>query len=290
MGSISNINPMAAAVYFLAAAGISMFSMNPVILILSFSGAMTLFFIRKGTADMKSHLYYLLLFAAMAVINPFVNHNGATVLFVMNDNPVTLEALIYGLAAAGMIISVLYWFRSFTDIMTDDKLLYIFGGLSPKLALILSMALRFVPLFTKQLHKTEQAQKATGLYKNDNIADTFKGKTGIFSIIVTWGLENGIITADSMTARGYGCGKRTRFSLFRWRKWDILFLILTALLFSLSLWGIGAVEFSYYPEIVMTKTDLRGITGFVSCGALVFLPAILEIKEALRWKYLKSKI
>ena len=32
-------------------------------------------------------------------MNPFVNHNGATVLFIMNDNPITLEALIYGIFA-----------------------------------------------------------------------------------------------------------------------------------------------------------------------------------------------
>ena len=37
-------------------------------------------------------------------------------------------------------------------------------------------------------------------------------------------LENGIITADSMTARGYGIGRRSRFSLFRWRRGDALLL------------------------------------------------------------------
>ncbi len=290
MGTIGSMNPIAAAVYFLLTAGVAMFCMNPVILAFSFSGAVILFFTRKGTAEMKSHLYTLLLFLIMALINPIVNHNGVTVLFVMNHNPVTLEALLYGIAASGMIISVLYWFRSFTDIMTSDKLLYIFGGLSPKLALILSMALRFVPLFTTQFQKTEQAQKATGLYKNDNIADTFRGKTGIFSIIVTWGLENGIITADSMTARGYGTGKRTHFSLFRMKKGDIFFILITALLFILTLWGISADAVSYFPEISMPEMNFRVITGYVCYGILVFLPAILEIKEALKWKYLKSKI
>lgn len=220
MGTLNSMNPAAAAVYFLMTAGIAMFSMNPVILSLSLAGALIYFFAKGDAESAKSHLYSLLLFIIMAVINPLVNHNGGTVLFVMNDNPVTLEALIYGVAASAMIISVLYWFRSFTAIMTSDKLLYIFGRLSPKLALILSMALRFVPMFGQQIRKTEQTQKAMGLYKEDNIADTIKGKTNIFSIIITWGLENGIITADSMTARGYGCSRRSGFSLFRWRKGD----------------------------------------------------------------------
>lgn len=290
METLERINPAAAAVYFLAAAGIAMFSMNPVILTLSLTGAICFYFARCKKTNMKNHLFYLLLFIAMAIINPLVNHNGMTVLFVMNDNPITLEALVYGIAASAMIISVLYWFRSFTEIMTSDKLLYIFGRLSPKLALILSMALRFVPLFNAQFHKTEQAQKTAGLYKEDNIADTFKGKTNIFSIIVTWGLENGIITADSMTARGYGCNRRTSFSLFRWKKTDIAFMLITVILFSCSLWGTFTAEFSYYPAISASEADCRSIIGFGSYGILVFLPVILEAKEALKWKYLKSKI
>lgn len=284
------MNPAAAAVYFLMTAGIAMFSMNPVILSLSLAGSLIYFFSRGSSDSLKSHLYLLLLFIIMTVINPLVNHNGATVLFVMNDNPVTLEALIYGAFASAMIISVVYWFRSFTAIMTSDKLLYIFGRLSPKLALILSMALRFVPMFSRQIKKTEQTQKAMGLYKEDNIADTFKGKTNIFSIIITWGLENGIITADSMTARGYGCGRRSGFSVFRWRKSDTLFLIITVLLFSLTIYGLYNVTFSYYPYIKFSEHRVFAVAGYTAYGILVILPSVLEAKEALRWKYLKSKI
>ena len=290
MGTTESMNPLAAAMYFLAAAGISMFSMNPVILALSFMGAVIYYLCRHGTKNAKTHLYSLLLFAVMAVINPLVNHNGVTVLFVMNDKPVTLEALIFGIAASGMIISVLYWFKSFTEIMTSDKLLYIFGGLSPKLALVLSMALRFVPMFSEQMKKTERTQRAMGLYKDDNIVDTFKGKLNIFSIIITWGLENGIITADSMTARGYGTAKRSRYSLFGIRRGDVCFMIITAVLFSLTLYGISSAEFTYYPHIVFSAPDFKSITGYCAYGMLCLLPSILEIKEALRWKYLKSKI
>ncbi len=288
--TLDRINPAAVTAYFLMTAGIAMFSMNPVVLSLSLMGALIYFFARGSIGSTKSHLYSLLLFLLMAVINPLVNHNGATVLFIMNDNPVTLEALVYGVAASAMIISVLYWFRSFTAIMTSDKLLYIFGRLSPKLALILSMSLRFVPMFGRQIKKTEQTQKAMGLYKDDNIADTFKGKTNIFSIIITWGLENGIITADSMTARGYGCGRRSGFSVFRWRKGDTLFLVVTALLFTAAMYGLYNVSFSYYPFLSLSTPDIRAIIGYTAYGILIVFPSFLEAKEALRWKYLKSKI
>lgn len=290
MRTFESYNPIAVAVFFLLAAGIAMFSMNPVILSVSLFGALLFCFIKNGFRNPKYHLFSFLLFIVMAVINPLVNHNGGTVLFVMNDNPVTLEAFIYGVAASAMIIAVLYWFKSFTEIMTSDKLLYIFGALSPRLALVLSMALRFVPLFSRQAKKTEQAGKALGLYKEDNIIDTFKGKLGIFSIVVTWALENGIITADSMTARGYGIKRRSRYSVFDWSGKDIALLALTIILFSLTLFGISNSEITYYPYIKMPETTLINIIGYASYGLLVLIPSIIEVKEALRWKISESKI
>lgn len=283
-------NPMAVTAYFFMAAGVTMFCMNPVILSLSLLGALLSYFVQNGLKNGKQHLFFLALFVGMAFINPLVSHNGVTVLFVLNQNPVTLEAFLYGIAAAAMILSVLYWFLSFSQIMTSEKLLYIFGAFSPKLALILSMSLRYVPLFTEQTKKVNRTQKALGLYKEDNVVDSFRGGLRVFSVMVTWALENGIITADSMAARGYGSGKRSRFSLFPFRKADAVFLGVSILLFALTLVGIHHTSFSYYPAFVMPEIKGAGLIGYIAYGILVVLPTIIEAKEALKWKYLKSKI
>lgn len=290
MRSFSSYNPIVITVYFIAVVGIVMFCMNPVILSLSLLGALSLYFIRNGLRDGRTHMYSILFFIVLTVINPLVSHNGVTVLFVMNNKPVTFEAFIYGIATASMIISVLYWFRTFSEIMTSDKLLYIFGLFSPRLALILSMALRYVPLFNRQWGKVNQAQKALGIYKEDNIVDNFKGKLRIFGIMITWALENGIITADSMMARGYGIGKRSKFSEFRFYKDDIIFVLISVIMFVLSLLGIKEIKFEYYPAIKMSDLTLSGITGYLAYAVLVFIPVIIEVKEVLKWKYLRSKI
>ena len=290
MRRFADHNPAAVAVYFLCAAGVAMFTMEPVILILSCIGAIVSLGVTGLLGQWRIHLYTLALFAGMALINPFISHNGVTVLFVMNHNPVTLEALIYGVAAGGMIVTVMTWFRAFTAVMTSDKLLYIIGSLSPKLALMLSMALRYVPLFTAQVHKVSQSQKALGLYKEDNLIDRLRGGMRVFSVMVTWTLENGIITADSMTARGYGTGRRTRFSIFRWTRDDVLLLIASLLLTALTLWGIAERTFTYYPAITAMPVTARTLAGFISYGLLTLLPAIITGKEALKWHCLRSKI
>lgn len=292
MRSFENANPLALAVYFLSVSGISMFCMNPLLLFLSLTGAVLYYFVRSGRKGWKSHLWSLGLFLVLILLNPLVSHNGVTVLFVLNNNPVTLEAAFYGVAAAGMILAVLYWFRSFTEIMTSDKLLYLFGKFSPKLALVLSMGLRYVPLFTRQAQKISQTQTAVGLYKDDNLIDRFRGGLRIFDVLVTWGLENGIITADSMAARGYGIGKRSHFSVFRFRRSDIFLLISTMVLLGVTVLAIGsgAMDFTYYPAIRPAGYSHTALVGYIAYGILILIPTILEAEETIKWTFLQSKI
>ena len=291
MRSFSDGNPVAVALYFAAVAGIAMFCMHPVLLMLSLFGAILFAVVQNGTR-LKNHLGYLGLFLLLALINPIVSHNGVTVLFVVNNTPITMEAVLYGLAAAGMIVGVLYWFGSFTAIMTSDKLLYLFGKLSPRLALILSMGLRYVPLFRRQSQKIQRAQTAMGLYKEDNIADRIKGGVRVFSVMVTWGLENGIITADSMTARGYGTGKRSQLALFRFCTSDWVLLALTAVLAALTCIPIAAghMSFVFYPAVTYPPATPLTVMGWCSYGTLALLPTIMEAEERIKWKFLQSRI
>lgn len=292
MRAFSDYNPIVVAVYFGATIGIAMFCMNPILLSLSLFGAILTFCVRNARKQGRLHLTFAILFIVMVLINPIVSHNGVTVLFVLNDAPITLEALLYGIVAASMVIAVLYWFRSFTEIMTSDRLLYLFGKLSPKLALILSMGLRYVPLFSKQAKKINQSQTALGLYKEDNIVDRTRGGLRVFSVMVTWALENGIVTADSMTARGYGMGKRSHFSIFRFRKSDYVLLVASLVLCILTCTsiGVGALDFTFYPSVKLAKISPMAMTGYLSYALLILLPTCIEAEERIKWKYLKSKI
>lgn len=290
MRRFEEYHPTALAVYYLAAAGVCMFSMDPVLLALSLLGAVLSLAALGGMRPWRTHLYALALFAGMALVNPLVSHKGVTVLFVLNANPVTLEALLYGAAAGMMLLAVLYWFRGFTRVMTSEKLLHLFGGLSPRLALILSMALRYVPLFARQAAQVAQSQQAMGKYREDTLIDRFRGGLRVFSVMVTWTLENGIITADSMTARGYGMGRRSRYTIFRWRRGDVLLLCATLLQTALTVAGLADRTVTYYPAIRLSPLTLRALIGYAAYGLLTLLPALITGKEALKWHCLRSSI
>ncbi len=292
MRFFSDHNPIAVAIYYLATVLIIMFTMNPILILVSLLGAFSLFGLQNTHNCGKSHVAFLVMFLIMAIINPLFSHNGVTVLFVMNNSPITLEATLYGVCAAAMIIASIYWFRSFSIVMTSDKLLYVFSKLSPKLSLVLSMALRYVPLFTRQAKKTKDAQKALGIYNEDNVIDRSKSSVRVFSVMVSWALENGITTADSMSARGFGVCKRTNFSIFSFKKSDTLLLVSSLISAGITILSIslGALDFEFYPHVKMAPTTTVSVFGYVSYTILAFLPTFIDAKENIRWHFLRSKI
>ena len=292
MKALDTYNPITIAVYFLAVAGIAMFCMQPILLALALIGAITLCILRRDVQSARIHLGFWALFLLAALLNPLLSHNGASVLLVIGNAPITAESIFWGTTSGAAILSVLYLFCSFGAIMKSDKLLYLFGKLSPRLSLILSMALRYVSLFSKQAKKIKQAQISLGLYKDDNLLDRARGELRIFSILLSWALENGIVTANSMAARGYGTGKRTSFSIFSFTGRDALFLCTTLLLTASTAipLALGAVTFTFYPTLHLHHAGALSYLCYLSYGTLVLLPTILETEDAVKWKYLRSKI
>lgn len=292
MRAFEAFNPAAVFIYIIFTAAIPMFSMNPVILTASLVCALSFWFVRNGRGGLKSHLWFLGLFMIITLANPLLNHNGRTVLFVLNNNPVTLEACCYGAAMGCAAVSIIYWFRSFTQIMTSDKIMYVFGSVSPKTSLIISMALRYVPLFTSTAEKTRATQRALGLYSSDDTAERLRGETRVFSTVVTWALENGIVTADSMAARGYSTGRRTSFAIYRFGRQDALLSAVFAAFFALCVAGIatGATVFEYYPDISAVPLTPTAAASYAAYLILAAAPTLIDIGEGLRWKYLQSKI
>ena len=210
----------------------------------------------------------------------------------MNDNPVTLEAMIYGAVSALMLVGVLIWCKCYTAILTTDKFLYLFGKTIPKLGLILSMVFRFIPLFKLQIQKINQSQKTMGLYASPGIPDKIRGSLRVFDSLISWSMENSIDTADAMKARGYGLPGRTSFTLFRFHKRDgILLGIMGYLALSVFICFMkGAFDFFYYPYVAEIQMDGWSIVGYINVFIFMCIPGILELKEKVSWNYLKSKI
>lgn len=290
--SFSAVNPAAAAVHLLLTACITIFCTEPFLLGISLLCGIGFYLLRNGRRHAAFHIGALGMPALFALLNPLWNQHGTTVLFFINQRAYSAEALFYGIVTGLRLAAVLYWFRSFSDLMTSEKLFYLFRFLSPKLALIFSMAVRNLALFRQQMRKIQEAQRASGLYREGHLIDDVRGGLRVFSILLTWALENGIITANSMAARGYGIGKRSSFTYFRWRPADIALLLTTLLFAALSAAGIaaGALEWQFYPVCVPAARTVTYCGTLAAYLLLVSLPLIHEGTEVYTWHRLQSRI
>lgn len=293
--AFAGYHPTINFLYFALAFLCSMFFMHPFSLAISLICAFSYSVILRGKKAVRFNLLYLLpMMIVAAIINPAFNHEGATILtYLDSGNPLTLESITYGIAAAVMLASVVCWFSCYNVIMTSDKFIYLFGRVIPALSLILSMTLRFVPKFKAQIKVVSNGQKCVGRdVSNGSILQRAKHGIKILSIMITWALENAIETADSMKTRGYGLPGRTAFSIYRFDKRDKKALLIiggTGLYVLLGAF-FGEMYFRYFPSMKSAALTPFSISVFVAYFVFSISPVVIERWEDRKWKKLQSKI
>ena len=139
-GGFARCHPLVTFAYFAALVVASVFSLHPLLLGLTFCSALLYALLQRGAAALRLALLFLLPAVVLtALINPLFNHRGATVLFYLADNPMTAEAFLYGLATGVLMGGILLWFSCMGPLFRSDKVVYLFGRVSPALSLTLSL-------------------------------------------------------------------------------------------------------------------------------------------------------
>lgn len=304
--SFSMCHPLLNFFYFGVVLLFTMFNQHPVFLGISYAGAFVYGGLLNGWRKTLKQGLLLTLpgLLIIALLNPMFNHYGVTMLYYIESsgNWITLEALVYGLVLGAVMFIVIQWFSCYNTVMTSDKFIYLFGRIIPALSLVLSMALRFVPRFLRQLKVIRNGQKAMGRDVSEGtFLNRIKYGLQMLSILVTWALENAIETSDSMRSRGYGLHGRTAFSIYRFTRRDCCLGVLMTGLFSVFTVGCanGAAYAVYDPRIVMAGFDFQGYTApvkispflamltYICFGIFCFVPAFLDVYE--NWQLKKNR-
>ncbi len=290
----STYHPVVNFLFFAEVLGFSMFLLHPLCLAISLFCAVGYALCLNGKKALGFCLKGILpMMVFTAILNPMFSHEGITILtYLPSGNPLTLESILYGLAAAGMLAAVVLWFSCFNSVITSDKFVYLFGRVIPALSLVLSMALRFVPRFKAQLRVVTRAQKCIGKDPSrGGLVHRIRCAGAILSVMVTWALENGIDTADSMKSRGYGLPGRTAFSIYRFDKRDKQALIVLLFLGGTVLAGaaLEGLTWRYFPSVKWSTSPLS-LCVLAAYAALCAFPIILNRKEDRKWNALRSNI
>ncbi len=235
----------------------------------------------------KNIVFSIIIILFVSFFNMLFAHYGADVLFLIGHTEFTLEALFYGFNQGLVFSAVVMWFTALSFNSDGDRVLYIFS-FAPKLSLMFSMILGFIPRFTKKLGEIRDAQKALlGGESPQGIKNKFKSEVNILSALITYSLESSIITADSMNARGY---KKGALSVKRYKicVQDILFsvIILIAAIYLIYSKAAGNITFIFEPVIYSKSFSIGAFAVFCVAEGI---PFIAEMWEEMLWKLSNSK-
>ena len=136
-GNFWNRRPILLVCYFSSAIILTILSMHPLFLSLSFVAAVFWRIFSGGIKQLKILLWMTPMFIFIIFINPVFVHQGETILFSVFGTPITFEAILYGVCNALLLATVTIWIGLLFEVVTADKLQLLIGKSFPSNAMIL---------------------------------------------------------------------------------------------------------------------------------------------------------
>ena len=308
-------HPAVAFVYFAVMLALAMTAAQPVCALIAYGGAISYDAALRGPrAASRAAARHVPAVLVIAAANLLFSATGATELFRLGTRAFYAESLAYGACMGLVLASVLALFSNASRVLDSDKVMALFGRVAPTVGLMLSMVMRLVPQFARRgllIADVERActaarlsapsEKGLGRSSGEGFEHACAGGGGRLagflvrgqrkarsrlrqvSVLMEWGMEDSLETADAMRARGWGASpKRTTYARHRFRSFDAAALACVcalALAAALSAWALCA-RFRFYPVI----DGLAPWWAYLPYVLFAFLPLAITAKERLTWR------
>ena len=200
----------------------------------------------KLSAVFKSLKLIWLTLIFVLIINILVPHSNYTYELIRNGNFVIhLESIFQSIKIFIRIFTMILMTLILTSTTKSLDIAFAFEWfLSPlkvikfpvaNLALVMSLALRFIPLILEETQKIKKAQESRGVdFEKGNIFKRIKVFSSILVPLMTSSYETSIQMADAMEVRGFDSKeKRTRYAVRKFSYRDLLALLFLIVVCSL---------------------------------------------------------
>lgn len=287
-------HPMINLIYFVAAITCTVCFKHPIFLTIGYFCAFVYSVKLGGWKMLLLNLAFFLLAFGYAARYASYEHFGVTVLAVnMIDNQITLESLVYGLVNGFVIATVCMWCCCIFMLITADKIVYLFGRISPKLSLFISILLRTVPRVQVRAKRIEISREGIGKgIVQGNLRHKFLHLLSLISILITWTMEDFVESSNSMKSRGYSLRGRTAFSIYRFDNRDRSLIIV--FFWCLTVIGMGVLlnqtTMYFDPMLIMNPITRLSYVFYVSYALFLLLPLGLQIVGEYRFDKLRTSI
>ena len=282
VAAFSMSHPAVPALYMVLTLGLTMFSMQPVLIALSLAGGLAYGLATRGVARTLGALRWQLpVILIIAVLNPLFSASGSTELFRIGMCAVYLESMVYGLCMGGLFVASVLWFEAAASMLSYDKVLALLGNAAPVIALMISMCMRLIPQFLRRGRTVLAVQDAIDV-PGRAPADPVRSRLRASSVLMGWGMEDSLERADAMRSRGWGAAtRRTTYVRYRLGHSDVAALV------GLAPFGAAAVavawtataQYSFYPQLSVPAPW----PGYIVYAAWMVLPCVLHAIDEKRF-------
>ena len=197
---------------------------------------------------------------AVAILNPLVSTQGDLILIdgptsVFLDLQVTLEELLYGLAAGARLAAVTMLTGAFLALVDRDRLAARAALVAPRSALTVALAARLLPALRRDAVTLHEAARLRGWRTGGPPREALRIWGSLLEPMCAAALERGGDHAEAMAARGYGAGRATAMPERALTPRERALTVVGAGTVAVGIWTIlGAGDFRWYPTLGTPST------------------------------------
>jgi energy-coupling factor transport system permease protein len=263
---------------------------NPYYLITFLLCIMALIILQGISNELKTTIkFFIPMSLIIILLNPIVSQIGTTRIYIIGYYSITLEALTYGIIMSMSLLIILLTFASYNRAVSSQEMLYIFSKRFPNISMVIIMALRFIPLFNERLGEVNRMSKFDKKHQDckdaKSLVEKISKTANLLVVVVSWSLEESMITAKSMKARGYGIMERTSYLSYKFHRTDYFFTIYISALILFCIIGLtqGFGRIEIYPTLIFPYSQNTFNVYYISFLMLLMPLIYLELKEKLVW-------
>lgn len=200
----------------------------------------------------------LVMMTLIVLINALMAHDGKTILWhgpfipVFGRVTISLEAIYYGLAMGVRLLNVISIFCLFNLIAHPDKVINLFSRFAGKSTLVIALAARMFPVMAQRYENIRAVQQIRGVdFSRGTLKEKVQKSSLLINSLILSSLEDSLEIAESMQARAFGSGPRSRYRRHRWQPRDTLCLAGSAVALGAGLAGLlhGFGAYTFYPQM-----------------------------------------
>ena len=268
--------PRAWVIWSLAAVTIALVSNNPVYRVLVALVALNVLLAWLPVERNRKPLAFALVAAAIlaALVNVLASHTGADVLFSLPTwvplagGPITLEALAFGGAMGMGLVAALLAVAPLSLVLEPHDVVDSMPASLERTGIAVATSMNLVSGIGRTFISVRDAQQMRGWRPRG-----LRSWNEVLVPVVLTAIEDSVLLAEAMEARGFGAGRRTSYSRTSWTRWDVA-VAASALAAAMLFVGarLAGVAMDWYPYPTLALPPIQPLLA-LACLVLG-LPAL----------------